>query len=333
METILITGITGLIGKHLLEKVIAEGQFKVKGQYFSKRDVSWYEQQGVEMLRADICSAEQLKGICNDCSIVVHSAARVIDFGTKDDFYLAHYDATSFMLDEAAESGVKHFIYISSFGPATYIDRSKGLPDESVPLVKSGVHYDDAKIDTEQLVKLFCEKNGIAYTIVRPAAVIGPDSVWIKEPILRSRTLLGVKLVDGGKQDACLIDAENLADGIYRIITMPAAKGQTYFFMDDYGVNWKTFITDVLAFAGKKPSGSMPKAIALPIAGLVEKILPALGKKPPISRKAVMATGSDRRVSTAKARKELGWSSKVSYQASMQKITDWVKTQDWLLKG
>jgi nucleoside-diphosphate-sugar epimerase len=332
MKKVLITGITGLIGKHLMDKLLAEGGFQISGQYFSKRDISSFTELGVEMRQADICDASALEGICEGCEIVVHSAAKVIDWGAKEDFYEAHYDATTYMLDEALKSGVKHFIYISSFGPATYLDRSKALPDETVPLIKSGIHYDDAKVDTEQMLKVFCQKHKMAFSIVRPAAVIGPDSVWVKEPIQRSKTALGIKLVDGGLLDACLIDAENLADGLFRIITMEVSHGQTYFFMDDYGTNWKTYITDLLSIAGRKPSGNMPKAIALPAAALMEKLLPLLGKKPPISRKAVMATGSDRRVSTQKARRELGWSSKISYQDSMKRIEAWVKSQSWLME-
>lgn len=331
MKTILITGITGLIGKHLMQRLQQEGGYQIVGQYVSNRDISAYSQSGVKMVQADICRPEQLKNICDGCAIVVHSAAKVIDFGKKEEFYEAHFDATQYLLKEAAKSGVRHFVYISSFGPATYIDRSKGLPDESVPLVKSGVHYDDAKIDTEELVKSFCKDNNMVFTIVRPAAVIGPDSVWVKEPILRSKTPLGIRLVDNGQRDACLIDADNLADGIFRIITMPVAHGQTYFFMDDYGVTWKQFITELLSIVGQKPKGSFPKWIALPVATAMEKVMPLLGKKPTISKKAVMATGSDRRVNTQKAQKELGWSSRVSYQEAMLKIDKWILSQKWLL--
>ena len=332
MTKVLITGITGLIGKHLMDKLLNEGNYTIKGQYFSQRNIDSYTHMGVEMFRADICNQEELKGICEGCEIVVHSAAKVIDHGTKEDFYSAHYDATTYMLEEAKKSGVKHFIYISSFGPATYIDRSKGLPDETVPLVKSGIYYDDAKIDTENMLKIFCEKHSIYFTIVRPSAVIGPDSVWVKQPIIRSKTALGLKLVDDGQKDACLIDADNLADGIFRIMTKPVSHGQTYFFMDDYGVSWKVFLTEVLQIVGQKPSGSTPKFLAFGMASVFEKVFPLFGANPPISKKAVMATGSDRRVITAKAQNELGWSSKVSYQQSMDKIRKWVLSQAWLLE-
>lgn len=320
MQKILITGITGLIGNHLMYRILKDNQYSIIGQYFSPRNLDEYTQLGIEMRRADICVKNDLKDICKDADIVVHSAARVIDHGTKQDFYLAHYDATFWMLEDAKRNNVKHFIYISSFGPATYINRSKGLPDETVPLVKSGVHYDDAKIDAEELVKKYCGENNMAFTIIRPAAVIGPNSIWVREPLKRAQTKMGVRLVDDGVKDACLVDAENLADGIYKTITMDVAKNQTYFLMDEYGISWKQYFTDLLAMKGFAPKGKISRSTALLLARVMNVIFPIFGKQPPLGIKSVIATSSDRRVIVQKARKELQWESKVTYQQAMDKI-------------
>src|SRR4051812_2929012 len=98
---ILITGITGLIGNYTME-VLLQNEYKdLRGQYFSKRDVNEYKTRGIEMVQADICNEGDLKDITKDCEVVVHSAAKVIDFGSKKDFYTAHYDATFFLLKDA----------------------------------------------------------------------------------------------------------------------------------------------------------------------------------------------------------------------------------------
>lgn len=320
MTKVLITGITGLIGKHLMYRTLEDPQFEIVGQYFSPRNLDEYTSKGVIMKKADICVPADIRNLTEGCDIVVHSAARVIDHGTKQDFYLAHYDATQWMLEDSLKHGVRHFIYISSFGPATYIDRSKGLPDETVPLVRSGVHYDDAKIDAEELVKSFCTQHNIIYTIVRPAAVIGPDSIWVREPLKRATSFFGVKLVDDGQKDACLIDAKNLADGIYKTMTVPTAHNQIYFFMDEYGISWKQYFTDLLALKGFQPKGKISRSTALTMAKVMNVIFPPLGLQPPIGIKSVIATSSDRRVIVKKARTELNWKSHVTYKDAMEKI-------------
>jgi 2-alkyl-3-oxoalkanoate reductase len=318
----LITGITGLIGHHLMEVMLQHGYSDIRGQYFSKRDTNAYTSKGIEMIQADICSEKDLTDITKDCQTVVHTAAKVIDFGSRKDFYTAHYDATDFLLKDAFHNKVKHFIYISSVGVASGIDRSKIIPDETTPLVKTGVPYDDAKIDTERLVKDFCKIHNMYYTIIRPSAVIGQGSVWVTEPLKRIDTPVGLKLIDGGKHPACLLDAENLANGIFLCMTKEIARNQTYFFMDDWNISWKEYFTDLAAFKNKEVGNSIPFRIAYTAASIAEIVFPKLGKNPPLAKKSVKATGTNRTVSTKKARTELGWTSTVDYKTSMQRIRE-----------
>ena len=69
----------------------------------------------------------------------------------------------------------------------------KYYTDEDTHINKTGIYYDDAKIDTEQLVKNFaliiC-----AYTIIRPSAVIGVGSVWINEPLQKNEVIIRVRI-------------------------------------------------------------------------------------------------------------------------------------------
>lgn len=317
---ILITGITGLIGHHLMEVLLKNNYTDIRGHYFSKRDVSTYTARGIEMIQADISKEAELKDSTKDCQVVVHTAAKVIDFGSKKDFYTAHYDATEYLLKDAYRNQIKHFIYISSVGVASGIDRKKIIPDEDTALVKTGVPYDDAKIDTETLVKDFCKKHQMIYTIIRPSAVIGIGSVWVTEPLKRIDTPIGLRLIDKGKHPACLLDAENLANGIYLCITKEIAHNQTYFFMDDWNITWKEYFTDLAAMKNKKVKSSIPFSVAYFIATVAEFIFPLFGKNPPLAKKSVKATGTDRTISTAKARTELGWKSVIDYKTSMQRI-------------
>jgi len=319
---ILITGITGLIGHHLMEVLRKNGYYDLRGTYFSSKNIDIYIQQNIEMVRADVSDEDDVKDITKDCSVVVHSAARVIDFGSKQQFYEAHYNTTKHILNDAAKYSVKHFIYISSVGVASGIDRKKVIPDETTKLIKTGIHYDDAKIDTETLVKDFCTANAISYTIVRPSAVIGKGSVWVSEPLKRIDNPIGLRLIDHGRQPACLIDAENLANGIFLCITKEAASNQTYFFMDDWDISWKRYYTDLAVMKGKKIGRSIPFRIAYTIAIIAEIIFPLFGKTPPLAKKSVQATGRNRTVSTRKAREELGWQSLISYEASMRRIQE-----------
>lgn len=327
-KKILITGITGLIGNYLYRKLSQNADYSIRGQYVTKRNINNYLAQGVEMVQADICEASQITHICQGVDTVIHAAARVLDYGTKEEFYTAHYHATNHLLEDAKNNKVSHFIYISSFGVASSLSRKNILPDENTPLIKSGIIYDDVKIDTEKLVIDFCSKNEMYYTIIRPAAVIGEGSVWVVEPLKRITQKPGMFLIDGGKHDACLIDAANLADGIIRCLDNTQAYNEIFFFSDDWHITWKKYLNDLAAIKGMKIEKNIPFFIAYPLAAIAEKIFPLLGKKPPIAKKSAKATGSDRRVNCTKARTKLDWKSEVNYEQSMQSIAKWVRNNN-----
>jgi len=323
-RNILITGITGLIGNYVFKKLATFDGINITGQYISPRNISDYTEVGVKMVRADICDAVQIRNLCQNMNIVIHTAARVLDYGTKDEFYDAHYYATKSLLDDAHRNHVSQFIYISSFGVAASLSRKGKLPNEASALQKSGIIYDDVKIDTEQMVADFCKKHQIHYTIIRPSAVIGEGSVWVVEPLKRINQKPGMFLIDGGKHDACLIDAANLADGIALCIDNPAAYDEIFFFCDDWNITWKQYLNDIAAMKGAKIESSIPFALAYPIATAAEFIFPLMGKKPPIAKKSAKATGSDRRVDCSKARNLLQWKSQIQYKESMDAIQKWV---------
>lgn len=325
---VFITGITGLIGKHVALRLLDENGFSLLGQYFSSKDLAFFREKGVRLIRADINQKDALAGSCAGMDVVVHSAARVIDFGTKEEFYQAHYFATQYLLEDAAKHGVKHFIYLSSVGVASGLPRQPQIPDESTTPVKTGILYDDVKIDTEELVRTCCSEHRMAWTLVRPSAVVGPESVWVREPIERIVSKGFFPLIDGGKHSACLIDARNLADGIYRMIINPKSHNQAYYFCDDFTeVTWKRYFTDLLALVGRQPSLSIPYKLIYPAAVVMEAVANLSGKKPLIAKKSLQAIGTDRRVSTEKAKQELGWRSVYGYAETMQYIAAWVKSR------
>lgn len=86
MKRILITGITGLIGKHVMHRVLQDANYAITGQYFSPRNIDEFTSLGVEMKRADICKESEIKNLCKDCEIVVHSAAKVMGLWNKRRF-------------------------------------------------------------------------------------------------------------------------------------------------------------------------------------------------------------------------------------------------------
>jgi nucleoside-diphosphate-sugar epimerase len=253
--------------------------------------------------------------------IVYHLAARVVDYGSYDEFYKPILDGTKNML-EVSSGKVNRFVFVSSICACGIGNHMKGMT-ESDPCVKTGVFYGDAKLLAEEAVKK-CERwftDG--YVIVRPANVIGPRSGWVTE--LGSVIRDGISAyIDGGRYSASLIYIENLVDGLVLCGTEEKASGQTYFFRDDWEVTWKQYFDDLAAMFDKKIRFNLPFGLAWFLAGLSDKLARFFDTRPIITKHAVGLMGRDCDVVTTKAQKELGWKTKVSYSEAIEEIRKWV---------
>jgi nucleoside-diphosphate-sugar epimerase len=316
----LVTGATGFIGSHLVKELVRE-KHSVRALVLPGEDTSSLERQGVTVWRGDLLKRESLRGVCNDIDVVFHLAARVTDWGTKKQFYDAIYTATKNLIEEASGNAVR-FVYVSSIA-ALGCNRDLRGVKETDPPQKSGIPYNDAKLDTETLVKSLHDPGGMACTIVRPANVTGPGSVWVRDVLDKMKGIL--PLVGGGENSSSFVYIDNLVDGIILAGTKEIAKGNTYHFRDDWDASWKRYLDDLGSFIGKKPSGSVPFPLAFAIAWVCDRVCTPLGLRPPLSRFGVYIMGRDYDVDTTLTREQLGWRTKVPYEEAMKKIGEWVK--------
>ncbi len=317
----LVTGATGFIGSVLTRELVKQGN-QVRALVLLSENPDALKQLGVEICRGDLTRRETLKGICDGVDVVFHLAGRVTDWGTREQFYSAIYDATLNLLQEA-EGRAGRLVYISSIAAIGFGRHMKGFK-ETDPAFKSGIPYNDAKLDAEKLVMSYHTSGKIPCTIIRPANVTGPGSAWVRD-IVEKMMSMPMPLVDGGRHSSSFIYVDNLVDGIILASTKDIGKGKIYQLRDDWDVSWKLYITDLGSFIGKKPAGSIPYWPARMLGSLFDMVYTPLGKRPPLSRMAIEITGRNLDVDNSLAKRELGWKTTVSYTEAMERIGAWVK--------
>jgi nucleoside-diphosphate-sugar epimerase len=317
----LVTGAGGFIGSFLCKK-LSENGYEIKALAMPGENVKHLEALGIEISVGDLTKPRSIKGLADGVDIVYHLAGRVTDWGPKKVFYAAIVDATKNLLEESAGK-VSRFVYISSFCACGMGRHFKGVREDG-PVYKTGIPYGDAKLEAEGLVKKYNKEKGLTYTIVRPANVIGPGSIWVKDVVERLRKS-SVPLIDHGRYSASLLYVENLVDGLFLAGTKDGAKNALYFFRDDWDVTWERYLTDLGSIAGKKPLFSVPFKLAWIAAGISEKLYAPFHTRPPATRAAVAIMGRDLDVDNTKAKKELGWKTRISYEEAMKTIGAWVR--------
>lgn len=317
----LITGATGFIGSVLARELIGKGH-QVRALVLPGENAAPLEKLGAEIRSGDLLKRETIEGIGEGIDTVFHLAGRVTDWGAREQFYTAIYDGTVNLIHEALGKAPR-FVYISSIAAIGFGRHMKGIK-ESDPAFRSGIPYNDAKLDTEKLVMCVHATGALACTVIRPANVTGPGSVWVRD-IVEKMMSMPLPLIDGGRYSSSFVYVDNLVDGIILAGTLDIAKGKTYQLRDDWNVSWKQYIGDLGSFVGKKPLGSLPYGLARLMGTLCDTVCTPLGIRPPVSRMSIEITGRDNDVDTSLAKSELGWKTRVPYPEAMEKIGAWVK--------
>ncbi|MEW6443230.1 MAG: NAD-dependent epimerase/dehydratase family protein [bacterium] len=322
----LVTGARGFIGGFLLKRLLAEG-YEVTALATTEPNTQYLRDMGIQVRVGDLTRPESIRGMCQGADVVFHLAARVTYWGTRKQFYDAIFEATRNLLEESAGK-VGRFVYVSSFcagGPGGGGKHYRGHKEDD-PEFPTGVFYGDAKLETEKMVYGYHRDGKVAATVVRPANVIGPGSVWVDGILETMRKMPRFPIVDGGRYSASLVDVDNLVDGILLASRSEAAPGRTYHLRDDYDVTWMRYFTDLARTAGVRLRAlPLPFRAAWSLGLVSDRVLAPLGIDTHISRQIVGLIGRDNDVDTSRARQELGWRTRVPYEEAMKAVAAWLE--------
>ena len=109
----LVTGGTGFVGSHLIERLVADGM-NVRALIRRDSDRAGMLALGADAVRGNLDDAESLTRACRDVDIVYHAAARVEIVGSEADFMRTTVEGTRRLCEAAAAANVKRFVYVSS---------------------------------------------------------------------------------------------------------------------------------------------------------------------------------------------------------------------------
>src|SRR5262245_18592953 len=107
---IFVTGASGFIGGHVVERLVGRHQvFAMERSASSRAKV---EQLGATAVCAELGAGpvDALAGV----DAVVHCAAYAEEWGTREQFWRANVDGTTQLLEAARAAGVRRFIHLGT---------------------------------------------------------------------------------------------------------------------------------------------------------------------------------------------------------------------------
>ena len=173
MKRALVTGATGLVGSHIVERLLADG-WQVRGlvRSVSARDVAALQAIGLEPLQGDVLDAGSFARAARGVDVIFHTVAAITQSGGWELYRKLNVDGTMNAIAAAQASGAR-LLQLSSvavYGPEGRFRDGGGKTDEDTPLtaLPSGAHYARSKRESEQRVMEAHAEGRIWATAVRP---------------------------------------------------------------------------------------------------------------------------------------------------------------------
>ena len=301
---VFVTGASGFIGGAIVRQLAPRHTLLTMSRSPAGDDA--VRKLGAEAVRCDLLTL--VPGQLPACDAVVHCAAWVEPWGTREDYERANVEGTERVLAAAKAAGARRFVHMST---EAVLWRGQHLRDvdETHPYPTSTPYlYAETKAEAERRV-VAANTPGFETIVLRPRFVWGPGDRTLV-PEAKEMVERGVFVwLDGGRARTSTTHVANLA--FASELALERGRGGEIYFVTDGEINdFKTFLTKLMgAYGVALPERSLPSWLVRPAAAAFEGLWRALGipAQPPLTRHAVDLLCCDCTLRDDKARAELGY--------------------------
>ena len=317
MSRALVTGATGMIGSHLVDRLLAGG-VEVRALVRPSSDLSYLRSLPIEIVSGEPTDRPALARAVAGCRWVFHTAAfhdPAYSFSRGkhfEAFKRVNVDFTEVLLSASAAAGVSRFVYVSS--ASVYSLAARAPIAEDAPLDPFS-DYARSKLLAEELVRNY-HARGLAATIVRPCTTYGPRDRYVTPTLLALARLPILPLVEGGRHRQDLVYVGDVTELVWRAGRSDIAAGKAYNAASGRPQPMREFFDTFRGPTRRAPRVCpVPRATFLRLSGLLRR---SLGGLAPAAEGILSPAGlaylcQDVYYDVSLARRDLGFAPRVSF--------------------
>lgn len=264
---LLITGSTGYIGRHLVRRLVEQGERPRCLVRDPGKAARLFPSEQVEVVRGDTTQSETLAGAVKGVNAIVHAAFITADRKESpgNRYEATNVQGTRNLVRAAEEAGVGRMIELSGLG--TRPDRPGS--------------YMQGRFLAEKMLK----ESTLDWTIIQPSVLFGKDAPFLKglTDLIRSSPV--VPLIGGGKIMFQPIHVEDVVSVVLGVLAEPERSSRRTFTIGGPEYYSFTEIIDALLHTMHKTRLKLPAP--RPLVGAGAALMQAVLPKPPLTRAAM----------------------------------------------
>ena len=311
----LITGATGLVGSHIVERLLSEGWTVRALARDAGRAVAALP-EGVDVYSGDVLDEASFRRAAVGSHVVFHCAAHIIVRGGWDAFRVTNIEGTRNAIEAASRAGARllHVSSVAVYGPASRYDAVKvgrrTTEDISLAPLPDRAWYARSKRESETMVLDAHTQGRVWATVVRPDVVYGRRDRQFVPRMAMLIERFAVPLLRGGRSTMAVVHAANVADGAVLAATSDVAGGRAFNLANDFDVTVRQFFELAGQGLGRRPR-FIPLPLWFAVASLrgvkwATRVLTG-GRFSLVSSSAIDFISEDNPFSSDRAKHELGW--------------------------
>ena len=322
MKFVLVTGAGGFLGTAITRKLVSLG-VGTRALVRSEQKAALFVGDGADVSICDIRSAG-IKDAVARADTVIHCAAVLGPTSLpRESFDSINVGGTRNLVEVLQEShDLRRFVHISSVAVVGDTDRDN--PADERMACHPIDDYGQSKLAAENIV-LKMAVNGFPAVVARPMWIYGASSL-VTTNLFRKIAKRKLPMIGRGLNTMQPVALNDAVDCIVKCATVPGIEGRIFNIAGSEILTVRSMCETIAkAMNTTLPTLTVPMSVALPLARFLERLLPVVGIDSPLTTKKLEFFRVNNSYSIERARTELGWMPKKTFEQGAHEIAQAMK--------